>query len=80
MLSQKAAKGFGLGNLPGAFWVEYLPWLRYIPAWIPGSSARQYGEQIKPFATATRNEPFEYVAKSTVSLCAFSFIKFDVLR
>ena len=67
-LAEKAIEGSVLARIPGAFWVEYLPFLRYIPAWVPGSSARKWGDLYKPIVTAARNEPYNAVEQAMVSL------------
>ncbi|KAF7789487.1 hypothetical protein EIP86_000433 [Pleurotus ostreatoroseus] len=57
-LSREAVEAITLGRLPGAFWVEYFPWLKYIPPWVPGSSARQFGEHFKPIVRNARSKAF----------------------
>ncbi|KAJ3546253.1 hypothetical protein NM688_g5534 [Phlebia brevispora] len=61
LLSQKAIEAVNIGRVPGAFWVEYFPWLRYIPSWVPGSSARKFGEQYYPAVRALRDDRFDVV-------------------
>lgn len=24
--------------MPGAYWVDFLPWLGYVPSWVPGAT------------------------------------------
>ena len=66
ILSQKAVEGTSISRVPGRFWVEFFPILRYIPAWVPGSSARKVGELYKPVVSAMINEPYEKVERDMV--------------
>ena len=66
-LGDNAVQGLSLTRIPGRFWIEYLPLLKYIPAWVPGSSARKHGARVRPLAQATRNEAFDEVLASMVS-------------
>ncbi|KAJ3557799.1 hypothetical protein NM688_g1273 [Phlebia brevispora] len=64
LLSQKAVEAFVVSKVPGAFWVEFFPWLKHVPAWMPGSKARQVGDYYKPFVEASRTRPFDAVAEA----------------
>ena len=65
LLSQEAIEAL-VTRLPGRFWVKYFPILRYVPPWVPGSSARQIGDFYKPIVSAARNEPFNKVVQDVV--------------
>ncbi|KAE9407389.1 cytochrome P450 [Gymnopus androsaceus JB14] len=36
--AEKALDGLIAASIPGSFLVDYLPWLKYIPSWVPGAS------------------------------------------
>ncbi|KAJ3546252.1 hypothetical protein NM688_g5535 [Phlebia brevispora] len=59
-LAQTAAEALSR-RFPGSFWAEFFPWLKYIPSWIPGSSARAWGDHYSPIAKAARSKPFDAV-------------------
>ncbi|KAI0340920.1 cytochrome P450 [Trametopsis cervina] len=50
----------------GAWWVEYMPFLKYVPGWVPGSSAVRYGERWRPTVMATVHKPFDEVKGAEV--------------
>ena len=68
MTAQKAVEGLSQTHIPGKFWVEYFPWLRHIPSWVPGSSARKFGEQYYPAVRALRDDRFDVVMNDVVGL------------
>lgn len=67
-LSQTAVEAITHGRLLGRMWVEYLPWLKYIPPWVPGSSARKLGAFYRPFVETMRDQPFDAVKQDFVRL------------
>ena len=69
-LAEDAVQGLSLSRIAGRFWVEYLPILKYIPPWVPGSSARKLGAKVKPLAQATRNDAYDDTMVAMVSLNA----------
>lgn len=58
-------------KIPGTFWVDYAPFLRYIPAWVPGAKFRQFAAVARVSAERTKNQGFEYVRSGQVR---FSYI------
>ena len=69
-VAQEALEGIGIAGLPGMFWVEYLPFLRFIPSWVPGARFKRFAEYYKEFVTRMVEQPFEVVRKSLVSIFA----------
>ncbi|KAJ2973411.1 hypothetical protein NUW54_g12069 [Trametes sanguinea] len=44
--------------IPGAFFVEFMPWLRHIPSWFPGAGWQQKVKQWQAQATGVFEEPY----------------------
>ena len=63
---ERAGPTFGQSKVPGAFWVDSFPLLRYVPAWMPGASARKFGAQCKPLVMELRDQPFRAVVQNMV--------------
>ncbi|KAJ3534316.1 hypothetical protein NM688_g7153 [Phlebia brevispora] len=57
-LSRKAVECLVISRLPGVFWVEYFPWLRHLPSWLPFSSARRFARQYRDFVDAAHHKAF----------------------
>ncbi|OBZ67581.1 O-methylsterigmatocystin oxidoreductase [Grifola frondosa] len=66
-LLKQAAQGPAKAFVPGAFWVEYMPILRHIPAWVPGAGFQKKIAKWRADSIALNEVPFQ-VAKS-----AFTF-------
>ncbi|THU76327.1 cytochrome P450 [Dendrothele bispora CBS 962.96] len=48
----------------GSFFVDYLPWLKYIPAWFPGASFKQKANTWAPMVSNLINEPWKRLKSS----------------
>lgn len=64
-LMERGLLSFSESKLPGAFWVENFPFLRYLPAWMPGASAQRFGAKYKSIVMSVRERPFA-VAKQDI--------------
>ncbi|PFH47240.1 hypothetical protein AMATHDRAFT_6963 [Amanita thiersii Skay4041] len=60
-LAEEAVTGVTVAGNPGAFFVDFIPSLKYIPDWFPGSSFKQFAEYYKKVNTTMINKPFDYV-------------------
>ncbi|KAI8994236.1 CyP450 monooxygenase [Trametes punicea] len=54
-----AMEGVALGLTPGAFLVEYLPFLRHVPAWVPGAGFQKRLARWRNASHAMLDLPFE---------------------
>lgn len=52
--------------VPGAFMVELFPFLKHIPAWLPGGGARKFADQYIQAVEGLRNRPFDEVKHAAV--------------
>ncbi|KAF7980656.1 hypothetical protein HWV62_37067 [Athelia sp. TMB] len=55
------------GATPGRYLVDTLPWLKYVPAWVPGASFQVVAQESKKVITASLSVPFEEVKAAMVS-------------
>ena len=67
LLAENALDSVRRMCIPGAFLAETLPFLKYVPACLPGGAARRFATKYKPVVQAMRNEPFEEVKQAMVS-------------
>lgn len=65
-MAEIAMHAFDEFRTPGAFWVEYLPILRYIPGWIPGVKFKKVAKYYKPYVESMIRKPFEVVRDAVV--------------
>lgn len=68
-LVETNGEGFRLATTPGAFVVNIIPFLQYLPKWFPGM--RGYWRTVAYWKRITQrmlDEPVEYVKRQIVSL------------
>jgi hypothetical protein len=53
--------------VPGAFLVDLIPALQYIPAWFPGAGFQRKAREWKKMTMVFRNTPFNAAKKAIVS-------------
>ncbi|KAL1951983.1 hypothetical protein VTO73DRAFT_1132 [Trametes versicolor] len=58
-VGERAVEGPAEALVLGALWVEFLPFLRYVPPWVPGASYQKKAAQWFKEAMALKHEPFK---------------------
>lgn len=66
VVAEEAAAGGGQAAVPGVYWVEYMPFLKYIPSWVPGTKSRRTAEAIRPLVVNMRDKPYAEVKAEIV--------------
>lgn len=66
-LAEKGMEGMSKVALPGMHWVDFFPFLRHIPSWVPFTAARRLGEAYAPYVLASRDKPYEEARANMVS-------------
>ncbi|PCH44802.1 cytochrome P450 [Wolfiporia cocos MD-104 SS10] len=62
-VADEAMQSFSMLTAPGAFIVDFLPLLKYVPAWCPGTQWKAVAKRAKLLADAMFNEPFALTKK-----------------
>ncbi|KAG7085605.1 hypothetical protein E1B28_003156 [Marasmius oreades] len=57
--AERALESLGQGIAPGAFLVESIPALKYVPEWFPGAGFKRKAREWAKFSTIMREMPFE---------------------
>ncbi|KAJ5523658.1 hypothetical protein N7494_010308 [Penicillium frequentans] len=74
-LADKAMEDFSSALLPTAWAVNFIPILRYIPAWFPGAGFIEICQAYKRRAEAFSDVPYEFVRQQMdTSVCVPSFL------
>ncbi|KAF7355981.1 O-methylsterigmatocystin oxidoreductase [Mycena venus] len=60
-LADEALVGVGLSGNFGAFLVDYIPLLKYVPAWFPGAKFKRDGIKWRKLSLEMWNRPFDLV-------------------
>lgn len=58
---------------PGMFWIDYVPLIKYIPAWIPGAAAKKFGARTMPVVLKMFNQPFDVAKERAVSFISATY-------
>ncbi|TFY80566.1 hypothetical protein EWM64_g3446 [Hericium alpestre] len=66
-IADNAMAGFGAAASPGAFWVDYLPILKRVPAWFPGAGFKKAAQQMRAARERLYDIPFELVKSKMAS-------------
>ncbi|KAK0211390.1 cytochrome P450 [Desarmillaria ectypa] len=72
-LADQAAESLRVGGNEGTFLVDYLPFLKYVPDWLPGAKFKRLAQMWRKDVEAMKEEPFKYASESLVSIvwCGF---------
>ncbi|KAF8178464.1 cytochrome P450 [Pholiota molesta] len=60
-MAEKALEGVGQAASPGAFLVDLLPWLKYVPEWVPGASFKRKAREWHAAVMQMKDAPFATV-------------------
>ncbi|THU99237.1 cytochrome P450 [Dendrothele bispora CBS 962.96] len=71
--AEEGVEGFVSAAIPGTFWLDYFPFLKYVPSWMPGASFQNKAEKWRKATSVMVNRPFENVkeqmAKGSLDPC-----------
>ena len=65
-LADGALMSLALAGVPGSFAVDYIPWLKYLPPWLPGASFRRKAAEWRKLSRGTVEIPFADVKRKLV--------------
>lgn len=60
-LAEDAMHGMNQAAIPGAFWVDLFPSLKYVPSWFPGAGFQKKAAQWREITETMTEKPFRYV-------------------
>ncbi|EMD39781.1 hypothetical protein CERSUDRAFT_112052 [Gelatoporia subvermispora B] len=67
-MANRALEASSEAFTPGAFWVDFVPALRYIPAWVPGADFQRKAARWLLDQLAVREEPWRAMVKEVPSI------------
>ncbi len=67
-LARQSVEAINESRKPGAFWLDYFPILKHVPAWVPGAAGKKLGRMYKPIVEEVRDRAFDAVKNDVVSL------------
>jgi len=67
-IAEIALNGFAEAGIPGTFLVDYLPFLKYVPSWMPGASFKRKAAYWAKVSEDMREKPFLHVKDQLVRI------------
>ena len=65
-LAENALDGLNEAAIPGAFWVDLFPILKYVPSWFPGAGFQRKAAHWRELNAIMVEKPFRYVEEQLV--------------
>lgn len=67
-LADKATVQFSLSTAPGAFLVDFMPFLKYIPAWVPGAGFQRIAKEWSDTLNNMVDMPYNFTKQQMVKI------------
>jgi hypothetical protein len=67
-VAEEAFKGAAEAGMPGAFWVDLFPILKYVPSWFPGAGFQKKAARWRDFTNTMADKPFHHVQEQLVQV------------
>ena len=65
-IAEEALNGAAQAGTPGAFWVDFLPILKYVPSWFPGAGFQKKATRWREALNTMLEKPFLHVQEQLV--------------
>ena len=70
-IAEEALNGTAQAGIPGAFWVDFLPILKYVPSWFPGAGFQKKAARWREAINTMAEKPFHHVQQQVVQVPFF---------
>ena len=67
-VASEAIEGVSAAGVPGAFLVDLLPVLKYVPSWFPGAEFKRKAARWRALISETLERPYHRVKRELVSI------------
>lgn len=64
--AEELLEGLTASGVPGAFLVDVLPILKYVPSWVPGAGFQKKATHWKKYIPVVLEKPFKHVENELV--------------
>lgn len=65
-IAEEAVNGLNEATVPGAFLVDFIPILKYLPSWFPGGEFQKKAAHWRAVHAAALERPYRYVEDQLV--------------
>ena len=70
-IAEEVLSGIADAGIPGAFWVDFFPVLKYVPSWFPGAGFQKKAARWREVTNTMAEKPFRYVQEQLVRVLFF---------
>ena len=70
-IAEEALNGITQAGVPGAFWVDLFPILKYVPSWFPGAGFQKKAARWREAINTMADKPFDHVQEQYVQVLFF---------
>jgi hypothetical protein len=67
-IAEEALARISEAGIPGTFWVDWFPILKYVPSWFPGAGFQKKAERARETTNAMAEKPFRHVQEQLVQV------------
>jgi hypothetical protein len=73
-VAEEVLDGLTKSGVVGAFWVDFLPFLKHVPSWVPGAGFQKKAARWREVNHIMAEKPFRYVREQLVTTILFYFL------
>jgi hypothetical protein len=70
-IAEKAIRAFSIGGRPGAYLVDSIPILKYVPSFLPGAGFKRLAMELRKDVDAMPKATMDHVKSTMVNLTHF---------
>ena len=67
-MAEEVLSGLAEAGIPGSFWVDMFPPLKYVPSWFPGAGFQKKAARLREAINIMAEKPFRHVQEQLVQL------------
>ena len=65
-IAEEVVRGVAEAGIPGTFWVDLFPILKYVPSWFPGAGFQKKAARVRDLSYIMAERPFHHVQEQLV--------------
>jgi hypothetical protein len=67
-IAEEAMSGIAEAGIPGTFWVDLFPILKYVPSWFPGAGFQKKAARWRKTINTMAEKPFHHMQEQLVRI------------
>ena len=75
-MAEEVLSGLAEAGIPGSFWVDMFPPLKYVPSWFPGAGFQKKAARWREAINIMAEKPFRHVQEQLVQVYFWELVNF----